>query len=336
MKKGYIIFAGILAVGIMTAGCGKKNQDTSQSEQEAQITVAPVSEDTNTDLVDMQQSTEETIRNVIGEKTATASKLTLINNTGATVSSIYIRPTSDDEEEWGDELVQGSFTLSNGDKALYYFEKNAKDSSGNMITQYDVRIVYEEEDRTECYFRKLPLDSITQLTLCMDGSGEDAIPYAKYLTDSSKTEVSTLQEVKTRLGLADSGEESSSSSDGETENSSDSDEDSTTAPAQTQVTSAPEQPSEEIPSDPSDGDDGPDEQEPDAEDPGDTTDDPIAVAESYIGRSLDELIDACGNPTGSDYMNEPETGETGYHYYATFTISTTVDESGNEIVAGVW
>ena len=51
---------------------------------------------------------------------------------------------------------------------------------------------------------------------------------------------------------------------------------------------------------------------------------------------LSSLIAALGEANGSDYENEPETGETGYHYYDTFTVSTTVDESGNEVVAGVW
>ena len=45
---------------------------------------------------------------------------------------------------------------------------------------------------------------------------------------------------------------------------------------------------------------------------------------------------ALGEANGSDYENEPETGETGYHYYDSFTVSTTVDDSGNEVVAGVW
>ena len=60
------------------------------------------------------------------------------------------------------------------------------------------------------------------------------------------------------------------------------------------------------------------------------------AAKQYIGQPLSSLIAAIGDANGSDYENEPETGETGYHYYDTFTVSTTVDESGNEVVAGVW
>ena len=38
----------------------------------------------------------------------------------------------------------------------------------------------------------------------MDGTAEDGIPYATYLTGTSKTETSTLSEVMARLGLDDS------------------------------------------------------------------------------------------------------------------------------------
>ena len=77
---------------------------------------------------------------------------------------------------------------------------DVKDADGNAVTSYDIRIVYEDEDLTDCYFRKLPLTVITQITLRMDGTGDDAIPYATYLTGSSKQEASTLSEVKATSG----------------------------------------------------------------------------------------------------------------------------------------
>src|SRR5699024_12111785 len=51
----------------------------------------------------------------------------------------------------------------------------------------------------ECFFRDLPLASISQITLRMDGRGEDSIPYATYMTSTGSREVSTLNEVKQRL-----------------------------------------------------------------------------------------------------------------------------------------
>ena len=70
-----------------------------------------------------------------------------------------------------------------------------KDADGNAVTSYDIRIVYcEDESYTDCYFRKLPLrTTISKITLHMDGTAEDGIPYATYLTRmAGKTETSTL------------------------------------------------------------------------------------------------------------------------------------------------
>ena len=62
---------------------------------------------------------------------------------------------------------------------------------------------------------------------------------------------------------------------------------------------------------------------------------PVITKGGYVEQSIKSLIDYA-KESYEDYVNEPETGETGYHYYDTFTVSTTVDESGNEVVAGVW
>lgn len=325
MKKRYLILAGVLALSLSAAGCGKKD-DNAAIQPEITATPAPTAAPTGGALVEMQKSEDSDITNVIGEKTATASKVIIINNTGDEIAAIYVRPTIDDDEEWGSELVQGKFTLKNNEKALYYFDPNKKDEDGNTVSTYDIRIVYTDEDKYECYFRKLPLKTISQITLCMDGTDEDAIPYAKYLSGGSKTEVSTLNEVKKRLGLLDSEDEDEEDEDDER----DEDEENTgltitpTPSASSETTPAPE--ITQAPEDPGD--------DPDDDDP--PKSDQQSAAEGCIGQSLDALIAACGDPIGSDYQEEPETGETGYHYYDSFTVSTTVDEDGNEIVAGVW
>ena len=314
MKKRYLVLAALLLTAMAVAGCGKKKgEDTAK---DAQVTVAPA-ENTDTaqadedSLVEMQKSEEEDIKNIIGDKTTTSSKLVLINGTGATVKGLYIRPTTDDDDDWGTELINGMFTLADGDKALYYYDPNEKDADGNTVTSYDIRIVYEDEDYTDCYFRKLPLKLITQITLCMDGTAEDGIPYATYLTGSSKKETSTLSEVMARLGLDDS----DSSEDDSDENN------VTPTPQETAPTVSPTENPQPT-------------QTPSADtDPDDSSAD---AAKQYIGQPLSNLVAALGDANGSDYENEPETGETGYHYYDSFTVSTTVDDSGNEIVAGVW
>ena len=205
-KKKYLAVAGLMALAVVISGCGKKNsgdsvvQATPTPTQETAVTATPTPE-----LINMEETTE---KNIMGEKTSTASKVTIVNKTGSEVAAIYIRETpSDDSEddEWGDDLVNGMFTLKNGENAVYYYEK------GTSSTTYDIRITYSDEDKNECFFRKLPLKTMKQITLRMDGSGDDAIPYATYMTASSTKEVSTLNDVKKRLGLSTDDSEDDSS-----------------------------------------------------------------------------------------------------------------------------
>lgn len=314
MKKRYLAIAGLLALSIVAAGCG--NNDSNEETQNTQVTPTP--EPTVTaaaDLVDMEVTEEQ---NVMGEQTAAATKVTIVNRTGSEIGAIYIRehPEDDEDDEWGDDLVDGLFTLANGDQAVYYFEP-ASDSS----VTYDIRITYTEEDRNECFFRDLPLGTISQITLRMDGSGEDSIPYATYRTSTGTGEVSTLNDVRERLGLTDEETDSEDSSDEEETDVTPTAEPEPTAQAEPtyapEPTSAPEDPGDE------------------EEDPT-PTDDTITQAEGYIGQSFEDLVGSLGEPQSTEYEEEPETGRTGYHYYSNFTVSTTVDEYGNETVAGIW
>lgn len=178
MKKRYLAIAGLLVLAVAAAGCGKEKDKPAEQQVQATPTVTPQVTEA-ADLVDMEVSDE---KNVIGEKTATASKVAIVNRTGSEIGAIYIRQHPEDEEEtdddeWGDDLVDGMFTLKNGEQAVYYYKKPS--SAG--IT-YDIRITYTDEDKNECFFRDLPLASMKQITLRMSGTGEDSIPYATYMT----------------------------------------------------------------------------------------------------------------------------------------------------------
>ncbi len=88
MKKRYVILAALLVTAMAAAGCGKKKTD--ETTQDAQVTVAPA-ENTDTaqaddgTLVDMQKSDDADIKNVIGDETATASKVIIVNGTGSAI-----------------------------------------------------------------------------------------------------------------------------------------------------------------------------------------------------------------------------------------------------------
>ena len=341
MKKRYLMLAALLVMTVAAAGCGKKQ---TEEPKVAEATPTPTPEITKAvDMVDMQQS--EDIKNVMGEKSSTASKVVFVNNTGDDIQSLYIRAhvdedSSDDEDDeddgWGDDLINGMFTLADKDKALYYMQTaNTQNTqqTDKRVASYDIRITYTDEDKNECFFRDIPLGTISQITLCMDGTDEDAIPYAKYLTGTTKKEVSTLAAVKKRLGMG-SDSDSTDSSDTDSSDSSDS----------SNGNNSNDQNSNNGSSADNSGDNGEggNTTEPDdngngggAENPG-NGEDMISTAEQYIGQPLDALEGACGSPQGSSYEDDPETGKTGFHYYSNFTVSTTVDENGNEIVAGIW
>lgn len=317
IRKRYLAAAGLLALAVVAAGCGKKNdagsvvQVTPTPTEETAVSPTPTPE-----LVNMEETVE---KNVMGEKTSTASKVTIVNQTGSEISAMYIRETPADDAdeetayEWGSDLINGMFTLKSGDNAVYYYEKSKTASA-----TYDIRITYTDEEKNECFFRKLPLTTIKQITLRMDGKDEDAIPYATYMTATSTKEISTLNDVKKRLGL-ETDEDSDSVTPTPTEapdSSSDSDSDS---PAPTTA--------------PSDNNGGGSNAGDDDSDPTNST---IQTAEKYIGMSIDDLAGAVGDSQTSEYDDDSTTGTTGYYYYPNFTVSTSVDEDGNEIVTGVW
>ena len=344
MKKRYLILAGILAASMFAAGCGNKTSVAPEQKVEATATPA-VTEAPKSDVVEMKTATDDTanIKNVMGTKSETTTSIVFTNKMGSTISAIYVRPTRDDgddsDETWGSDLVNSKFTLADNDKAVYYMEKDQKDDNGDTATSFDVRITFSDEEQNECFFRQLPLTTISQISLCMDGEGEDGIPYATYLTSGSTKEVSTLKDVKARLGIEDDGEESDStdsdsnditptpSEDDQSDSSDDSDNSDGTDNSDSTPSSdsSSDQPSADPTAAPSDNN-------------GDNNngDDPASVAAGYIGKSMSALESACGSPNGSDYEDEPESGKTGYYYYDTFTVSTTFDDDGNEVVAGVW
>ena len=317
-KKKYLAVAGLMALAVVISGCGKKNsgdsvvQATPTPTQETAVTATPTPE-----LINMEEAVE---KNVMGEKTSTASKVTIVNKTGSEVAAIYVRETpSDDSEddEWGDDLVNGMFTLKNGENAVYYYEK------GSSSVTYDIRITYSDEEKNECFFRKLPLTTMKQITLRMDGSGYDSIPYATYLTASSTKEVSTLNDVKKRLGLSTDDSDSDSSATPTPTDSSDDSSSSNSSNSDSNNANPTSTPSADNNSDPDDNDTDP-------------TNSTIQKAESYIGMSIDDLESAVGAAQSSEYDDDDTAGTTGYYYYSDFTVSTSVDENGNEIVTGVW
>ena len=147
MKKRYLILAGLLVMTVAAAGCGKKK--TTETAP-VEVTATPTPEVTKAvDMVDMQQTADEDIKNVMGEKTSTASKIVFVNNTGDDIQSLYIRTHVDEDSEdydadedggWGDDLINGMFTLTDKDKALYYMQTANTQTANTQTCKYtDIR-----------------------------------------------------------------------------------------------------------------------------------------------------------------------------------------------------
>lgn len=313
MKKKYILIAGLLAVSLL-GGCGKKDSDAG----EVTPTPTPTIETSGKgDIVEMEQSTgidKTKIKNIMGTKTATASELVITNNTGLEISSFFTRPSN--TEDWDEDYIDGDFTLKDKDRALFYYEKDAKDEDGNTITKYDLRVSYTDENESDCLFRNLNLSDIEELELNM----EDGVPFVKYSSLATKKQISTLEEAKVRMGRTDD------DTDDDSEEA-----DTTTTPTPTETPSVTETPTATPTPTPDDSGT--------TTNPGDMSGEGNTLeqdAEQYIGGNTDSLFNGIGSPSASEYEEDPESGaQVGYHYYDGFTVST-IEQDGQETVTGVW
>ena len=339
-----------LAVAAMFSGCGpasSKQLPVTEPELTATPTPEPeITPEDDSDLVDMQvtakkaEAPEEQVSYEIGTRTDTASRFILENQTGDSIATFYMRvhpdEDYDDEDEWNQNLINGAFTAANGQKLRVYFDK------AETSVLYDIRVGYIDENKNECFFRSLPLQTIEKITLRMDGSGEDAIPYATYLVSGSTKELSTLNEVKRRLGLLDNDLDSIEEGDGEMEAASDT---YTPTPVPASVAENIAEPAADGSSSVNQTSENTNTNESDSVivvDTGeivgdsDAVEGAMATARDYIGQPLSSLEAEVGTANSHDYEDEPGLGMTGYHYYSSFTVSTAVDEDGSEVVMGVW
>ena len=338
-----------LVAATMFSGCGLSSSKQ-LPETEPQLTVTPTPEpeptaEADSDLVDMQvtakkaEAPAEQVSYEIGTKTETSSSFVLENQTGDSIATFYLRihPNEDydDEDEWNENLINGAFTVANGEKLRCYYDKD------QASVLYDIRVGYIDENKNECFFRSLPLQTVERITLRMDGSGEDAIPYATYLVSGSTKELSTLNEVKRRLGLLDNDLDSIDQGDSEMQADVSTYTPTPAAAAvEENVAEAAETPSAATGT----GEETTSTNETDSVivvDTGeivgdsDSVEGAMATAREYIGQPLSSLEAEVGTANSHDYEDEPGLGMTGYHYYSSFTVSTAVDEDGSEVVMGV-
>lgn len=349
MKKKYLLLIGILAICCMLGGCKKKKD---ADKVTAEPTIITKEDSVSGQVVEMQQGDQidkSKITNIMGTQTATSGDLVITNATGAEISAFYAKLS--DDEDWGDDLIAGRFTLKNNDRALFYYEKGASPSSGAAATKYDLMVSFADpSEEDDCYFRELTLGDIQELSLNIDADG--GVPYVKYQSLATKQQISTLSAARKRMGLSDletdiSGNKTDRSTQSQPRGTSDrsgintdtgssgsaaatdqpADDDDTgtgtgTVPADPQPTTQP--------TDPNNGGD--------VVPPGDGQgQDMRETAQGYVGQDMDSLVGEVGTANATEYGTDDATGDTiVYHYYDGFTVSTVEGEDGGQTVTGIW
>ncbi len=362
MKKKYLLLISILVVCCMLGGC-KKKKDAEKDSVSEEPTIITKDDSVSDQVVEMQQGSnidKSKITNIMGTQTATASDVVITNLTGDDVSAFYARPSG--EEEWGNDYVEGKFTLKNNDRALFYYEKNTE--GGTAVTKYDLRVSFTDETMDDCFFRELTLSDIQELSLNV----EDGVPYVKYQSLSTKQQVSTLSEARKRMGLPESSSSGNSagSAGGQTSTGTSRPNANTNSNANSNVngnTGAGTDASATDPSQSQPSDTDPSTTVPSDTDPGNTPDpggndgnggegggdvippglddgqgdDMRGTAQGYVGQDMDNLVGEIGPANATEDGTDEATGNTiHYHYYDGFAVSTTEDADGNQTVTGIW
>ncbi len=354
MKRKYLLLIGMLTVCCVLGGCKKKTDAAKVSASSEEPTIITKSDSVSGQVVEMQQGSsvdKSQITNVMGTQTATSGDLVITNLTGEDISAFYAR--SSDDEDWGMDYVEGKFTLKNSDRALFYYDKEAKSSSGSAITKYDLRVSFADESMDDCYFRELTLSDIEELSLNLD----DGVPYVKYQSLSTKQQVSTLSAARKRMGLPDSGSSESTEGSSSTQTtgskrtgSGTNTNASTGAGDSSSDSSSVQQPSDS--GSETGGDSTPTQTDPSGEDPGNSNEgegdvvppglenqgqDIRDTAQGYVGQDMDNLIGDIGTANATEYGTDEATGKTiVYHYYDGFAVSTVEGEDGGQTVTGIW
>ena len=128
MKKRYLILAGILAAKHAYEPVAEEELcGTGRRWRQQQPTVT---EAAKTDVVEMQDSTDETAkyqeRNG-DQRWRPLPVLVFTNEMNSTISAIYVRPTRDDgddsDEDLGNDLVNGKFTLKAQRQGCFIWRK---------------------------------------------------------------------------------------------------------------------------------------------------------------------------------------------------------------------
>ena len=175
MKKKYLLAVLCLTAVLAVAGCGNEKKE----EAESTPTPPPTQE---AETLEMTETPE------VGEKTDTSRSIQLTNETGAEVTSVWLRVSG--QEEWGEELVQGSFTIPEAESFNLNYEpqETAEDGTTAPVEAWDLSVGYE--DGSYVVMNQVDLQAVTEMTMCW----EDDVAFVKYQDPDTQEEVSTKED----------------------------------------------------------------------------------------------------------------------------------------------
>ena len=199
MRKKWLTAALCLAALAM-GGCGSND-----SETEAQVTETPTPEPTQeAEALEMTEIPE------FGEKTETSQSVKLTNETGAEVTSVWVRVSG--QEEWGEELLQGQAVIPETESGLLYYEPQQAEEDGAAVDveAWDLSVGYE--DGSYVVMNQIDLAAAGEMTMCW----EDDLAFVTYVDPETQEEVSTKeQEIARREAEAQAAAEAAAQAEAE-------------------------------------------------------------------------------------------------------------------------
>lgn len=200
MRKKWLTAALCLAAVLTVGGC--KNDD---SKTEAQVTETPTPEPTQeAETLEMTEVPE------FGEKTETSQSVKLTNETGAEVTSVWVRVSG--QEEWGEELLQGQAVIPETESGLLHYEpqQTAEDGTAADVEAWDLSVGYA--DGSYVVMNQIDLGAADEMTMCW----EDDLAFVTYVDQETQEEVSTKeQEIARREAEAEAAAEAAAQAEAE-------------------------------------------------------------------------------------------------------------------------
>ncbi len=177
MKKKYLLAVLCLTAVLAVSGCAKK--ETEEAESTPTPTPTPTQEAETLEMTEIPE---------IGEKTDTSAAIQLTNETGAEVTSVWLRVSG--QEDWGEELVQESFTIPESESFMLNFEpeETAEDGTTAPVEAWDLSVGYE--DGSYVVMNQVDLQAAAEMTMCW----EDDVAFVKYQDPETQEEISTKED----------------------------------------------------------------------------------------------------------------------------------------------